>query len=560
MPGRLTELGNAEPETSTKTLPEDQQSSSPIPFGKSAQKAGGGPLAKDERTSYIRLSNDPTSPASVANDPVTPAIHANQITQGAIGAAPGALPDIDVEALIKRIHGATITDGPPTSHLASRHLPKDFGLTMYQPSPENYLMDMEYFVQRREYRKKMGIKPLALKGQHLKHGFDPVQVIRKHAINSWTGNTTHPSDLDIAIHPIFRVENFDACPQGIYDVLKPALRLSSLFLTSRATAPFFHTLIFGQRERCNEMSELEGVNCFRIREDVPWVAERATWLDDFLKSLANKIHFQFKLQPEAKPLYGSCDVICDYKTKYTPPDGGLCLNTRVCLHADFYTTAARLSLLKRNADPAMVLRFNFFLAVNLTHEIAHFLEISHNAGAVLGGRVHPISQRIDCAYGLATFDWPPKALDAPAEDVYYTVPMEYVERMQRRETWAQDFAAADWTVFHIPRSGARSLGYCAFNMIVWADEAHAGIVDDLDDCAARGTAGSSRHYCPDAEGEDAETEADHRGKSGEVSGEHWRLRSCQETQLGYPGKGDTGGVGAVTASQLGLNRPVADET
>ncbi|TKA54531.1 hypothetical protein B0A49_09185 [Cryomyces minteri] len=192
MPGRLTELGNAEPETSTKTLPEDQQSSSPIPFGKSAQKAGGGPLAKDERTSYIRLSNDPTPPASVANEPVTPAIHANQITQ---------------------IHGATITDGPPTSHLASRHLPKDFGLTTYQPSSEYYLTDMEYFVQRREYRKKLGIKPLALKGQHLKHGFDPMQVIRKHAINSWTGNTTHPSDLNNAIHLIFRVENLDACPK-----------------------------------------------------------------------------------------------------------------------------------------------------------------------------------------------------------------------------------------------------------------------------------------------------------------------------------------------------------
>lgn len=43
------------------------------------------------------------------------------------------------------------------------------------------------------------------------------------------------------------------------------------------------------------------------------------------------------------------------------------------LSRDFYTTAKRIAGMQ-NADIAMVLRFHFFFAVNICHEVAHAWE------------------------------------------------------------------------------------------------------------------------------------------------------------------------------------------
>ena len=127
--------------------------------------------------------------------------------------------------------------------------------------------------------------------------------------------------------------------------------------------------------------------------------------------------------------------IRDYKTGFAT--NGTYRNSRLNMHTDFYTTAKRLSLLK-SPDPAMVLRFNFFLAVNLCHEFAHFVEWSdprrveinedgfggaaatseaymfdytwQEMGwafekAVFGGLVQPISCRTDCMYGPTVVPW-----------------------------------------------------------------------------------------------------------------------------------------------------------
>jgi hypothetical protein len=161
----------------------------------------------------------------------------------------------------------------------------------------------------------------------------------------------------------------------------------------------------------------------------------------------------------------------------------------------------------------MVLRFNFFFAVNLAHEMAHFLEMSDwnskrqdiynfdtqvlgvaaesepyfndqgftELGAafetkVFGGRIEPISCRVDCAYGLTTSDQP-SATDPHPTRTFWTIPMDFVARMQQQSTWDEDYGGRDWKVFHIPRNGAMSISVPYFDMTIWKDEAVDRVTD-----------------------------------------------------------------------------------
>lgn len=204
--------------------------------------------------------------------------------------------------------------------------------------------------------------------------------------------------------------------------------------------------------------------------------------------------------------------IKDLRLGWQPNPGEPCRKSRIRLHTDFYTTAKRLSLLK-NPDPFMVLRFNLLLASVICHELAHFLEMSSNHSyredvydgmeivnfkstpepfmndqpfnemgvafetKVFGGRLEPISCRIDCAYGIATYDEVGKT--AHNVRTFFTVPMDYIWMLQQQDTWDQDFSDKDWAVFHIPRDGAKAVSVPYFNMTVWEGEDDGKQISDV---------------------------------------------------------------------------------
>jgi hypothetical protein len=343
-------------------------------------------------------------------------------------------------------------------------------------------------------------------------GFDAVELLKKHAVDFQLLSSVTACTLDVPIHPIFGEDNFHDCPQYIYDTLKPGLRLCTLLLTHRATSPFWLTLRYGERTTTAN----HGVK--RIIKDVIWNQLQADDYANNLQRFAQSLHFHFGMFPTPHHTmdysYGSMHPIKDHLVGWQPKPGEPCRRSRVRLHTDFYTTARKLSKL-RNPDQAQVLRFNFFFAVNLVHELAHFMWMSswetqrvdiYNfntevlavkaepepyfndqvftelGGAfetkVFGGRVEPICCRVDCAYGLTTSDHP-NPTDPHPTRTFYTVPMDFIAKMQQQSTWDADHSASDWRVFHIPRDGAKSISVPAFDMTVWQDEATDGRVSDI---------------------------------------------------------------------------------
>jgi hypothetical protein len=356
-----------------------------------------------------------------------------------------------------------------------------------------------------KYRRLLGHRKDPAKRKHIKLGFDPSELIRKQAVVLPENTPIQVSTLTNDIHPLFRPENFHGCPDAIYEILKPALRLSTQFLLSRGTSSFWHTLLFGEREACRHTSEQYEQECIRIRKDVAWSEQYTARFKQILLNQADAVHFFFHKDPlPPNPVYASMGLVADYKNGVVRRMNDKCHKSKICLHTDFYTTAKRLSLLQY-PDPAMVLRFNLFLAICLTHEMAHFLEVAGphqqqllgrpevffydnmwtESGVAFelktfGGRVHPISLRVDCGLGLAVLNYPLKQFYDKEENVLYTIPMDYVAMVQRKETWEQDFGAVEPNFFHIPRSGSKSTELNGTNLMIWEDEQEADISDHID--------------------------------------------------------------------------------
>jgi hypothetical protein len=383
-------------------------------------------------------------------------------------------------------------------------VPRDFGLQL-SISINHHLAQVADRKLLEKYRRLLGHRKDAGRRRNIKLGFDPIDLIKKQAVTFPEGSPSQVSTLDNEIHPIFRVENFHGCPDAVYDVLKPALRLSTLLLFSRATSVFWHTLVFGNREPCPKTAEQYGQPCCRILEDVTWTEEHAVAFKSFVDDQVDTVHFMFHRNPlPPDPAYASMGLVADYKNGLMRKLGRKCHTSRICLHSDFYTTAKKLSLLQY-PDPAMVLRFNLFLAVCLAHEMAHFIEVSgphheHPLGEpevffkdntwtesgivfelkIFGGRLHPISSRVDCGLGLAVLNYPLKELYDKEDNVLYTLPMDYISKIQQKATWEQDFSDPRTNVFHVPRTGCKSIEVNGTNLMVWEDEKDADISDHID--------------------------------------------------------------------------------
>jgi hypothetical protein len=383
-------------------------------------------------------------------------------------------------------------------------VPKDFDLQL-SISINHHLAQVADRKALEKYRRLLGHRKDAKK-KAVKLGFDPVDLIKKQAVAFTEVGPPPVCTLDNDVHPIFRLENWHGCSDGIYEVLKPALQLATLLLTSQATAHFWHTLVFGKREPCEQTAAAYGQPCFRIKEDVAWSEDRHATFNNFLNNQMDTVHFYFHHDPlPPETAYASMGLVKDYKNGLMRKINHKCHTSRICLHSDFYTTAKKLSLL-RYREPTMVLRYNMFLATCLAHEVAHFCEVSgpHHDHPLLsepevffgdnmwtesgiafeikifGGRIHPLSSRIDCKFGLACLDYPLKELYDKDDNVLYALPMDYILKLQQKETWEQDFSKAGPDVFFVPRTGGRSIEVNGTNLMLWEDENEADISDHID--------------------------------------------------------------------------------
>jgi hypothetical protein len=200
------------------------------------------------------------------------------------------------------------------------------------------------------------------------------------------------SDLDTKLLKIFRFENFDDTPADVYDAIQPALKLATGIMTDRRLLPFWATLAAGEREFDKKLeSDYYKSLAERLTHRVLLTPDEENVASWYLDRLGDHTHFSWKeletgsvgtftfgqkLNPEHDLWLPQCNDtnglnlgVWQSSRSTDPWEQESILQ----LSRDFYTTAKRVAGL-RNPDQAMVLRFHFFLAVNICHEVAHAFE------------------------------------------------------------------------------------------------------------------------------------------------------------------------------------------
>ena len=341
------------------------------------------------------------------------------------------------------------------------------------------------------------------------YGFKPQELNEKGAIAL---RDCRLSNLYNDIHPLLGSDRFDDTPDAIYDALKPALRLASLFLSQPACMQFWVTLAFGERIDDPEMSQIHGQRCRRIRSHVKLTEERASTIICHLHDLGKKglIHFTFRQDLLHTRLWGCSAPIYEYRHQELT-------KSVIRLHSDHYVVAQKLRTL-RYPELSQQLRFFFQFAVLLVHELAHsiegaFVKLRHNEWDELqrtkvyiepfffdwrrspecgkaweqvtfGGEIQPINYRADGSHGLGFSDWPPRSsfLD-PDRRTWYSVSMSYIERLFQVSTWNKKGvrSLSDLNWLHIPRTGAVSLYINTFTTMQWSENKRIALEEAIDE-------------------------------------------------------------------------------
>ncbi|MCJ1312980.1 hypothetical protein MMC25_006656 [Agyrium rufum] len=304
-------------------------------------------------------------------------------------------------------------------------------------------------------------------------GFDPERLIKSGALDDPLNG--HPSTLINDIHPVFGREHWHGITDAIYEALTPGIRLASMFLTSRACAQYWVTLLYGKREPDDEMSHHEV-----IKEWVPVTEKKHSAFVEHLEFVAThaelaRFSFQEDLRISSQPM----SAICGYKSYATLEPGRGCNISEIYFDTDWLVIASRIAESKY-PKPENILRFNFYLAVVLLHEMAHCLEMhwkcdkaSHVSmkhevylpqgpraecgeaweAWAFGGRVWPINHDLSFNSGLCIQNWPqPEKFDSE-DDIwpFHAISVAYVSKIQQQSYWIWIGNRAE--LLKVPRDG-----------------------------------------------------------------------------------------------------------
>ncbi|KAI9771579.1 MAG: hypothetical protein M1839_002772 [Geoglossum umbratile] len=252
-----------------------------------------------------------------------------------------------------------------------------------------------------------------------------------------------PSDLDNEIHPIFRFENFDI-PHDQYKALALAFRLASLLITKEHCIDWWVSIYFGRH--CTTRGNHQVVmNINPITKDLITATKNA------LLHLASNISFRFKVTPNPEyHIFGG---------QYRSRSG----QQNVRLSPEFRKLIAEGSI--PSASLSQQLRYFFFFAVNIVHEVAHAFYQSrpdicknyqepyfypdmetgifdHEIGSswersIFGGKIQPNLEGPDesksvesCFYGLQRSKGPDDGNNFGA------IPMHYICSMMSKSKWS----------------------------------------------------------------------------------------------------------------------------
>lgn len=283
------------------------------------------------------------------------------------------------------------------------------------------------------------------------------------------------STINTEILPLFAIDRWAEMPAiscmnwrpnrvQIHEFLKPALRLASLWLTHKAVARYWHTVAFATRKPI--INPVDGSSMSYIHHPVRWSSQAADEWRNFLDSQAKYVKIIFA----GDSSYGRTS------TRRVHPERPY----TVSLRYDFHASAVKLSCKGSKPDPNEVLRYHFFFALVLTHEITHFVHMSQyfqpdrkvmyglngltESGDawetdMFGGVVRTIQ---DPSYRDRNFDYRWTAdrrwgLYVESAGVMYAIPMRYILAVQQDETWRGQNVSHD--VLRVALDGPSCSGY-----------------------------------------------------------------------------------------------------
>lgn len=296
-------------------------------------------------------SKDPASPESDQNKPKLPSLDPD---------------DPEIDSLTKLLDRSLKlqTRAPAASKLVQ--VDKKYSLFLAVTSSKFY--ELRAQAKRVDKRKREeGILPKSIEGRRI--GFRPEELMWNGALEL---KGCRPSNLTNDIHSLFGRNRFDDCPDHIYDQFIPALRLATLFLTEPICFQFWVTVGLGTRKFDEEGTRRCGYDTERIEKNVPMTEANTSQLIDYINELdqATLVHFGFKpaLVLRGDHVWAVAKEVCDYYIEKPRRPFTDVRRHNVRLHGDFYIAAQRSAQLK-HPDPAQQLRFQFFLAVTLVHEL-----------------------------------------------------------------------------------------------------------------------------------------------------------------------------------------------
>lgn len=208
-----------------------------------------------------------------------------------------------------------------------------------------------------------------------KHGllaFDPAALIAGgviHLPDDVCANQDRGSSLNFKL-TLFRKENWEENCRDVYETLEPGLRLASMWLVHKAFSAFWNTTCFGTRERETDSDGNpkleESWKCVHIPQRVKCRRIDSMTFTRLLEKMDSYVRFLF--HHEVAETDGDIQA-----TGLNIRPGRGHKRSLIVLCTDLYRTAQKIQRLTyRNSDE--VLRFNFMLAVVLTHEMAHQIE------------------------------------------------------------------------------------------------------------------------------------------------------------------------------------------
>ena len=286
--------------------------------------------------------------------------------------------DGKTDSAVKAFQDASITREPLTRTVKLQATPTKYYADDRMP-PDRIMLDRFTEVTTPGNATVLGKRKAA--------GFSAEELVAAGALQC---NPCRQNNLRTPIAKVFRIENFTDIPTQVYtEVLAPALRLATMFLSDKRVMQFWATLAFGDRVRDKRWSWNTGSFVTRIPSLVQMTEERFLATAQLLDRLGDTVNFSFRDIESERMMFGLEQGL---DPLFYHPNGGFNLDGSlrlapfqsgvrdpwdrpavVALARDFYTVASSLARLKVK-DTAAQLRFNLFFATNICHELAHSFE------------------------------------------------------------------------------------------------------------------------------------------------------------------------------------------